>query len=80
MNWRNIIMDELGRLEKVDIRKIWEHEAHSFTPWLAEPENLAILGEVLGIEFNEDDVRKEVLIGNFNNDSTIFWINLNSAT
>lgn len=61
-------MDELGRLEKVDIRKIWEHEAHSFTPWLAEPENLAILGEVLGIEFNEDDIRKEVLVGNFNMD------------
>jgi hypothetical protein len=25
---------ELGKLEQVDPRTVWEHEAHGFTPWL----------------------------------------------
>lgn len=58
----------LGKLEKVDIRQIWEHEALTFTPWLAVPENLAQLGETLGIEFDEDSVQKEVGIGDFSAD------------
>lgn len=58
----------LGRLEKVDIRKIWEHEALSFTPWLAMPENLTQLGETLGIEFDEGNIREEVGIGDFSAD------------
>jgi hypothetical protein len=40
----------LGRLERIDVRGIWASEAADFTPWLARPENLAILGEALGIE------------------------------
>jgi hypothetical protein len=40
----------LGRLEKVDLRDIWTTEATDFTPWLARQENLAVLGETLGIE------------------------------
>ena len=40
----------LGRLEQVDLRTIWATEATAFTPWLAQPENLAILGETLGID------------------------------
>ena len=58
----------IGKLERVDIRKIWEHEALSFTPWLAMPENLSQLGEALGIEFNEDNIQKEVGVGDFNAD------------
>jgi hypothetical protein len=27
---------ELGRLEHVDPRTVWVHEAHDFTPWLLE--------------------------------------------
>ena len=27
---------ELGRLEPVNVRDIWEHEAQDFTPWLAD--------------------------------------------
>ena len=41
-------MVELSKIEEVDLQKIWSHEAHEFTPWLAD--NLADLGEALGLE------------------------------
>ena len=31
----------LGRLERVDLRDIWTTEATDFTPWLARAENLS---------------------------------------
>src|SRR4051794_30001010 len=40
----------LGRLERVDLRDIWVSEATSFTPWLARPENLTVLGDALNID------------------------------
>ncbi len=40
----------LGRLQRVELRDIWASEATSFTPWLARPENLALLGEALELE------------------------------
>lgn len=40
----------LGRLERVELRDIWLSEAVHFTPWLAREENLALLGEALGID------------------------------
>ena len=45
MNTKN-----LGRLQKVDLREVWVSEAGSFTPWLAQDENLKLLGEAIGIE------------------------------
>jgi hypothetical protein len=47
----------LGRLERVELRDIWISEATSFTPWLARPENMAVLGEVLNIELELPEVR-----------------------
>lgn len=41
-------MTELSKIEKVDLRKIWPHEAQEFTPWLAE--NLNQLSEELGMD------------------------------
>jgi hypothetical protein len=35
---------QLSRLQGVPLREIWTHEAHAFTPWLAE--HLDLLGEV----------------------------------
>lgn len=40
----------LGRLEKVNLRDVWKSEAQDFTPWLAQEENLALLGDALAIE------------------------------
>ena len=40
----------LGRLERVELRGIWSSESSDFTPWLARPENLTVLGETLGID------------------------------
>jgi Domain of unknown function (DUF4268) len=40
----------LGRLIRItDLRKTWPDEARDFTPWLARPENLAVLSEHLGL-------------------------------
>ena len=36
---------ELSRLREVELREIWPDEAQNFTPWLAEEENLILLGE-----------------------------------
>ena len=42
---------QLGKLEKVkDLRSVWPHEANDFTKWLAEEENLELLGNELGID------------------------------
>lgn len=42
---------QLGKLEKVkDLRSVWPHEANDFTKWLAKDENLATLGDEIGID------------------------------
>ena len=40
----------LGRLERVELRKAWEHEALQFTPWLAHPDNISLLGEAIHLD------------------------------
>jgi hypothetical protein len=50
----------LGRLEKVDVRQIWKNEASDFTPWLALPENIQLLGDSIGLELEVESVEKEV--------------------
>ena len=50
----------LGRLEKVDIREIWKNEAVDFTPWLAEPTNIGLLGDTIGMELEVEAVEKDV--------------------
>src|SRR5438034_1097072 len=43
--------NSLGRLTKVDLRKVFATEAGDFTPWLAQEENLALLGETINLTF-----------------------------
>ena len=40
----------LGRLERVDIRTVWKNEATDFTPWLASPNGMEMLGETIGLD------------------------------
>jgi hypothetical protein len=51
---------KLGKLELVDLRTAWPHEALNFTKWLAENDNLAMLGEALGLELTCEAVEKAV--------------------
>lgn len=50
----------LGRLTRVDLRDIWTSESSEFTPWLAREENLAVLGEALGIDLELEAQEKAV--------------------
>lgn len=50
----------LGRLTRVDLRQVWLSEAGHFTPWLAQEENLRLLGETIGIELELESQEKEV--------------------
>lgn len=40
----------LGTLTRIDLREVWKSEPYSFTPWLAEAENLNALAQVLEFE------------------------------
>lgn len=50
----------LGRLEPVPLREAWPHEAGNFTPWLAQPENLSLLAEAVGMVLELEAVEKPV--------------------
>lgn len=50
----------LGRLEPVDLRKVWTSEAGDFTPWLAKDGNLALLGDTIGLELELEAQEKNV--------------------
>jgi len=50
----------LGRLEKVELREAWLSESGEFTPWLAQEDNLSLLGETIGIELELEAQEKDV--------------------
>ena len=51
-------MPEFDRFRRVQLRDIWPHEAHDFTPWLAE--NLVFLAEALGMDLELEATEKRV--------------------
>lgn len=57
---------KLSKLEKVDLREVWKHEALDFTNWLAQPENLESLSDEIGIDISL--IQTEASVGNFNVD------------
>lgn len=57
-------MSKIGRLTAVPVREAWKHEAHHFTPWLAD--NLDHLADVIGIELEPEGV--EVAVSGFSAD------------
>ena len=56
----------LGKLERVDVRKVWLGEASDFTPWLALPDNITLLGEAIGLELEVQ--AQETSVGRFRAD------------
>lgn len=57
-------MPEFGKITKVNIREIWQHEAQHFTPWLAK--NLDKLSEAVGMDL--EAIEQEASVGNFSLD------------
>jgi len=51
---------KFGKLEKVDLRELWKGEATEFTPWLAQEENMAQLGEAIGLELEVQEQESNV--------------------
>ncbi|MDD6502078.1 MAG: DUF4268 domain-containing protein [Oscillospiraceae bacterium] len=54
---------QLGKLTEVDVRDLWKHEQYDFSNWLAQGENIDLLGDVLGLTLV--DVEKEVYVGSY---------------
>ncbi|HRD78059.1 MAG TPA: hypothetical protein PK264_19315 [Hyphomicrobiaceae bacterium] len=54
-------MSRFGTLDTVPLTEAWAHEAHAFTPWLAE--NLALLSDAIGIPLELTDT--EVAVESF---------------
>lgn len=57
---------KLGKLKRVDLREYWKHEALDFTSWLAEPENIELLSDEIGIGMQIKQT--EASVGRFNVD------------
>ena len=54
---------DLGEIQEVNIREIWPHEAYDFTTWLYQADNLARLGDAVGLDL--EPVRQEAPVGHF---------------
>ncbi len=54
----------IGKLERVSLRAVWEHEAHNFTQWLEN--NISVLNDAL--ELNLVNVDREQAAGSFSID------------
>ena len=72
---------QLGRLERQDLRTVWANEASGFTPWLAQAENLGILGQTLGLslelEAQEQAVgpfRADILCRDLGSEEAEHWV------
>jgi len=56
----------LSKLNKVELREVWDHEALDFTKWLAQQENLDLLSEEIGLDIKL--TRIEAPVGKFSVD------------
>lgn len=57
---------KLGKLNQINLREFWKNEANDFTNWLAQEENLDLLGEEIGIDIKL--LQTEANVGSFNVD------------
>ena len=54
---------KLGKLQEVDIRKVWTHEQYDFSKWLSAEENIQELGNILNLSLT--DVETEKFVGSY---------------
>ncbi len=54
---------KLGKLQEIDIRKVWQHEQYDFSKWLAGEDNIQELGNALNLSLT--DVETEKFVGNY---------------
>jgi hypothetical protein len=66
MNFRINKNIMLGKIEKIDLRDVWKHEASDFTNWLAQEENFQQLAEEIGLEMQV--LKTEASVGSFSAD------------
>lgn len=59
-------MRKLGKLEKVNLRDVWKHEALDFTQWMAKEENISLLLDEISI--SAENIKPEDNAGKFNVD------------
>ncbi len=50
----------LGTLHRVPLREVWNSESADFTPWLAQDENLKLLGDALGLDLTLEATEQQV--------------------
>lgn len=58
------MIPNLGRIQQVPLREVWQNEATSFTPWLLQNED--VLSDLLGIDITLE--RREEAVGRFSLD------------
>ena len=59
-------MNQIGKLERVNLRDLWKHEEYDFSAWLAQEENLNMLGDAIGIDIILSE--RESSVGSFSVD------------
>lgn len=57
---------KLSKLNQVELRSVWQHEALDFTQWLALDENLSLLSDELGLDITL--IQTEAPVGRYNVD------------
>lgn len=57
---------KISKLTKVQLREIWPNEARDFSPWLAQPDNLRLLSDEIGIQI--ELIKTEASTGKFSVD------------
>ena len=66
MSTHEMLSTKLGKLKRKDLREYWKREDRDFTKWLANPENIELLSDEIGIGIEQ--VRTEANVGRFNVD------------
>lgn len=61
-----MLKKQISQLKKIELRNVWGHEALDFTQWLAQEENLSLLGEEIGISIKLQET--EANVGRYNVD------------